>query len=109
VLSVEKMGVRCRPGIRHEVELALATLGKRFYEQLTLLEPFGEGNRAPVFLARSAEVLSVKDRWVRVRQGRSNIEVLSWNISLDQGMEGDCLIEFHGKTRVLRGFAPHKI
>jgi single-stranded-DNA-specific exonuclease len=109
VLSVEKMGVRCRPGIRHEAELALTTLSKRFDVQLTLLEPFGEGNRPPVFLVRSAEVLSVKNRWVRIRQGRSSIEVLSWNISVVQGMKGDCLIEFHGKTRILRGFAPHKI
>jgi single-stranded-DNA-specific exonuclease len=108
-LSVEKLGVRCRPGVRHEAELALSTIGKRFYEQLALLEPFGEGNRAPVFLVRLAEVFSAKNRWVRIRQGRSSIEVLSWGISVDEGMKGDCLIEFHGKTRILRGFAPHKV
>jgi hypothetical protein len=24
-------------------------------------------------------------------------------------MKGDCLVEFHGKTRILRGFAPTKV
>ena len=108
-LSVEKMGVKSCPGIRPEAELALSTLGNRFYEQLALLEPFGEGNRAPVFLVRLAEVLSAKNKWVRIRQGRSSIEVLSLDISVAEGMRGDCLIEFHGKTRILRGFAPHKV
>jgi hypothetical protein len=25
---------------------------------------------------------------------------------VDQGMKGDCLVEFYGKTRILRGFTP---
>ena len=32
------------------------------------------------------------------------MEALSWDIALREGMRGDCLIEFYGKRRILRGF-----
>jgi hypothetical protein len=79
-------------------------MGSRFNEQLALLEPFGEGNRAPIFLLRMVEIQSVKNRWVRVRQGGHSMEALSWDIALREGTRGDCLIEFYGKRRILRGF-----
>lgn len=107
--SVNRMGIQFCPGIHAEAELALSTVGKRFDEQLTLLEPFGEGNRAPVFLVRVAEVMSAKNIWVRIRQGRRSIDVLSWDISVAEGMKGDFLIEFQGKVRILRGFAPRNV
>jgi len=90
--------------IREDGELVLATVGKRFDEQLALLEPFGEGNPAPVFLLRSVEVASLRNRWVRIRQGRFSLEALCWDLSLKEGMHGDCLIEFRGKRRILRDF-----
>jgi len=90
--------------IREDGELVLATVGKHFDEQLALLEPFGEGNPAPVFLLRSVEVASLRNRWVRVRQGRYSLEALCWDLSLKEGMRGDCLIEFRGKRRILRDF-----
>jgi len=90
--------------IREDGELVLATAGKHFDEQLALLEPFGEGNPAPVFLLRSVEVASLRNRWVRVRQGRYSLEALCWDLSLKEGMCGDCLIEFRGKHRILRDF-----
>jgi len=62
-----------------------------------------------VFSIGLTEVVSAKNRWVRVRQERHTIEVLSWDVAVDQGMKGDCLVEFHGKTRILRGFAPTKV
>ena len=90
--------------IHADAELVLATTGRHFDEQLAQLEPFGEGNPAPVFLVRSAEVGSVKDRWVRIRQGRYSLEALCWDLSLKERMRGDCLIEFRGKRRILRDF-----
>jgi hypothetical protein len=82
----------------------LATAGKHFDEQLALLEPFGEGNPAPVFLLRGVEVASVRNRWVRIRQGRFSLEALCWDLAPQVGMCGSCLVEFRGKRRVLKGF-----
>lgn len=96
--------LRCDRTIRADAELVLATAGKQFDEQLAQLEPFGEGNPAPVFLLRSVEVGSVKGRWVRIRQGRYSLEALCWDLLPQEGTRGDCLIEFRGKRRILRGF-----
>lgn len=98
------MKLKGRREIQEDAELVLATASKRFDEQLALLEPFGEGNPAPVFLLRRVEVVRVKNRWVRFRQGRYSLEALSWDLSPKEGMQGDCLIEFHGKRRILRDF-----
>jgi len=92
--------------LREDGELVLAMAGKHFDEQLALLEPFGEGNPAPIFLVRSVEIASLRNRWVRIRQGRFSLEALCWDLSLKGGMRGDCLIEFRGKRRILRGFRP---
>jgi single-stranded-DNA-specific exonuclease len=92
--------------IREDGELVLATTGKHFDQQLALLEPFGEGNPAPVFLIRCVEVASLRNRWVRIRQGRFSLEALCWDLSLTERMHGDCLIEFRGKRRILRDFRP---
>ena len=101
---VATLKLKGRREIQEDAELVLATAGKRFDEQLALLEPFGEGNPAPVFLLRAVEVVSTKNRWVRVRQGRYSLEALSWDLSPKQGAQGDCLVEFHGKRRILRDF-----
>jgi single-stranded-DNA-specific exonuclease len=90
--------------IREDGELVLATAGKRFDQQLALLEPFGEGNPAPIFVVRSVEISSWRNRWVRIRQGRFSLEALCWDLPLKEGMRGDCLIEFRGKRRILRDF-----
>jgi single-stranded-DNA-specific exonuclease len=92
--------------IREDGELVLAMAGKHFDEQLALLEPFGEGNPAPIFLVRSVEISRLRNRWVRIRQGRFSLEALCWELSLKEGMSGDCLIEFRGKRRILRDFRP---
>jgi len=90
--------------IREDGELVLATTGKHFDEQLALLEPFGEGNPAPVFLLRGVEVASLRNRWVRIRQGRFSLEAVCWDIAPQVEMRGSCLIEFRGKRRVLKRF-----
>ncbi len=90
--------------IREDAELVLATAGKHFDEQLALLEPFGEGNPAPIFLLRAIEIVSVKNRWVRIRQGRFSLDALCWDLAPQVGMRGSCLIEFRGKHRILRSF-----
>jgi single-stranded-DNA-specific exonuclease len=92
--------------VRAEADLALSLVGHRFYEQLLLLEPFGEGNRPPTFSIRTAEVLSIKNKRLRIRQGRNSVEALCWKVPVTKGMKGDFLVEFYGKTRILRGFIP---
>ncbi|MGB6872228.1 MAG: DHH family phosphoesterase [Acidobacteriaceae bacterium] len=90
--------------IREDGELVLATAGKHFDQQLALLEPFGEGNPAPVFLLRCVEVASLRNRWARIRQGRFSLEALCWDLAPQPGMRGSALIEFRGKRRVLKSF-----
>ena len=90
--------------IREDGELVLATAGKHFDEQLALLEPFGEGNPAPIFQLRGVEVASFRNRWVRIREGRFSLEALCWDLAPQVGTRGSCLIEFRGKRRVLKSF-----
>jgi hypothetical protein len=89
-----------------EADLNLAFVGHNFDENLLLLEPFGEGNRPPMFSISMAEVLSVRNNWVRIRQGRYSVEALSWDVPVTEQMKGNFLVEFYGKTRILRGFTP---
>jgi len=92
--------------LKADGELALSCVGRHFDEQLLLLEPFGEGNPPPRFSIRMAEVVSVRNRWIRIRQGRSSFEELCWDVLVTEQMKGDFLVEFYGKTRILRGFTP---
>ena len=101
---VEGLKLKRNREIHEDGELVLATAGKHFDEQLALLEPFGEGNPAPVFLLRSVEVASLRNRWVRIRQGRFSLEALCWDLVPQVGMRGNALIEFRGKRRVLKSF-----
>jgi len=101
---VEGLKLERNHEIREDGELVLATAGKHFDEQLALLEPFGEGNPVPIFLLRGVEVASLRNRWVRIRQGRYSIEALCWDVAPRVGMRGSALIEFRGKRRVLRSF-----
>jgi single-stranded DNA-specific DHH superfamily exonuclease len=89
-----------------EAELNLSFIGRHFEEQLLLLEPFGEGNRPPTFSIRMAEVVSVRNKWVRIRQGRSSVEALCPDVPVTEQMKGGFPVEFYGKTRILRGFTP---
>jgi single-stranded-DNA-specific exonuclease len=86
--------------------LSLCSVSASFYAQLRQLEPFGEGNRAPVFRIEGAEVVAVKNRWVRLRQGRHTLEAFSWKVDLREGMRGDWRIEFRSKTCNVCGFVP---
>ena len=104
--SVEPMVRASSQRIQAEAELSLRSVCRHFFDQVLLLEPFGEGNRSPRFLIRMAEVVSVRNRWVRIRQGRSSIEALCWDVPVTEHMKGDFLVEFYGKTRILRGFTP---
>ena len=104
--SLESMERGDTQTIRAEAELALSFAGRHFYEQLLLLEPFGERNRPPTFSISMAEVQNVRNKWVRIRQGRSSIEALSPDVPVTKQMKGDFVVEFYGKTRILRGFTP---
>lgn len=101
---VEGLRLERRGEIHEDGELVLAMAGKHFDEQLALLEPFGEGNPAPVFLLRAIEIVGLKNRWVRLRQGRFTLEAFCWDLRPQIGMRGSCLVEFRGKRRILRHF-----
>jgi single-stranded-DNA-specific exonuclease len=64
-----------RPYIEIDAVAKLSDLSNRFFAQLQLLEPFGSGNRAPVFAAMDLEVESeprlMKEKHLKVtlRQG----------------------------------------
>jgi single-stranded-DNA-specific exonuclease len=103
--ALESRGAKSRINLRGEAELSLSLVGPRFYDQLLLLEPFGEGNRAPLFSVSRAEVVSVKNRWVRIRQGKNTLELLCWELPVPEKMYGEFLVEFYGQTRVLRGYS----
>jgi single-stranded-DNA-specific exonuclease len=90
--------------VKAEAQLSLAMIGKNFDQQIAVLEPFGEGNPAPVFELRMVEIVSVRNRWVRLRQGRRSVEVLCWDSPQSSGARGECLVEFRGKRRFLREF-----
>lgn len=92
-----------------DADLALSSANRHFYDQLLQLEPFGEGNRPPMFSIRMAEAKSVRNRWVRICQGRSSVEALCWDIPVTEHMKGDFLVEFYGKTRILRAFMPSRV
>jgi len=104
--SLEQMASPDSQTVNAEAELNLSIAGRHFDEQLLLLEPFGEGNRPPAFSIRMAEVLSVRNKWARIWQGRSSVEVLCWDVPITEQMKGDFIVEFYGKTRILRGFTP---
>jgi single-stranded-DNA-specific exonuclease len=105
--SVEPMVVEGSQRVHAEAELPLSFTNRHFFDQLLLLEPFGEGNRPPMFSVRMAEVVNIRNKWARIRQGRSSVEVLCWDVPVAEQMKGDFLVEFYGKTRILRGFTPH--
>jgi single-stranded-DNA-specific exonuclease len=86
--------------VNAEAELALPFISRHFEEQLLLLEPFGEGNRPPTFSIRMAEILSFRNRWVRIRQGRNSIEALCWDVPVTEQMKGDFLVEFSASGHV---------
>ncbi len=92
--------------LRADADLSLLSVNQHFNDQLLQLEPFGEGNRPPLFSIRMAEAKNVRNKWVRIRQGRSSVEVLCWDIPVTERMKGDFLVEFYGKTRILRAFTP---
>jgi len=102
--ALEELKLPRRFPVMADAQLSLATTGRTLDEQLASLEPFGEGNPAPIFELREMEVISTKNRRIRMRQGRHSLEVLCWDLSPDSGMRGDCLVEFRGKRRILREF-----
>src|ERR1700692_4478390 len=59
------------PQLEFDRELALREITPELYQALLLLEPFGMGNREPIFAARSVRLMAppqaVKDKQVRLR------------------------------------------
>jgi single-stranded-DNA-specific exonuclease len=92
--------------LRSEADLTLVSVTRHFSQELESLEPFGEGNPAPVFRIRAAEVVATRQRWVRLRQGKHTIEAFDWRVGAQAGQRGDWLVEFRTKNRILCAFDP---
>jgi single-stranded-DNA-specific exonuclease len=81
------------PEIRIDSELGLAGVTPDFYRQLQMLEPFGVGNREPVFLARDLRLSQppkiMKDRHVKLRVASTSngkttsLDALGWRMAKD--------------------------
>jgi len=105
--SLEPLAGSRNKEIHADAELSLLSVNQHFNDRLLQLEPFGEGNRSPMFSIRNAEAKRVRrNKWVRIRQGRSSVEALCWDIPVTEHMKGDFLVEFYGKIRILRAFTP---
>jgi single-stranded-DNA-specific exonuclease len=76
-----------RPGLEIDAEAKLSDLDDRFFAQLQLMEPFGSGNRSPVFAAMGLEVGSeprlMKEKHLRVnlRQGSKSLNFKGFNFA----------------------------
>ena len=40
--------------------------------------------------------------------GKTAVSRFCWDVAVTEGMKGDFLVEFYGKTRILRGFHSSK-
>jgi single-stranded-DNA-specific exonuclease len=67
------------PRLQFDRELPLAEVTPELHQALGLLEPFGMGNREPVFAARAVRLMvppaAVKDRHVRLRVGSAALDL----------------------------------
>ncbi|MBI2682271.1 MAG: single-stranded-DNA-specific exonuclease RecJ [Acidobacteriales bacterium] len=80
-----------QPEIRIDAELGLAEITPAFYRQLQMLEPFGVGNREPVFLARSVRLsqppkvmkeIHIKLRLASEANGKTvSLDALGWRMA----------------------------
>ena len=72
------------PRLAIDAPLPLTDIGSRLLAGLDALEPFGVGNRRPVFHAEAVEVVDgprvIKDRHLAmtVRQGRARFRAMAW-------------------------------
>ncbi|MYI74562.1 MAG: single-stranded-DNA-specific exonuclease RecJ, partial [Acidobacteria bacterium] len=72
------------PRLAIDAPLPLTGIDSRLMEKLNALEPFGVGNRRPVFHAEAVEVVDgprvIKDRHLAmtVRQGRARFRAMAW-------------------------------
>jgi single-stranded-DNA-specific exonuclease len=93
-----------RPALEIDAEARLSDLDDRFFAQLQLLEPFGSGNRAPVFAAMGLEVdseprlMKEKHLQVKLRQGSKVLNFKGFHLAAR-------LAEFEVGTRLDAAFA----
>jgi len=69
-----------------DVEVLLQDITFEMIRQITVLSPFGEGNQAPAFLARSMDVIVsriVGDKHLKltVRQGEDTVEAIGFGLA----------------------------
>jgi len=50
-----------------------------------------------MFSVRMAEVVSIRNKWARIRQGRSSVEVLCWDFPAAEQMKGISWLNFTAK------------
>jgi single-stranded-DNA-specific exonuclease len=107
------------PELQLDAELRLEELNDKAAGEVLALEPFGQGNRQPLFLVRNAEVRGAEGLGksgehvrARLRQGQRSLFVKAWRSSarleeLRDGTRIDAAIAIEDDAwSAQRGFAP---
>ncbi|HET9742850.1 MAG TPA: single-stranded-DNA-specific exonuclease RecJ [Terriglobales bacterium] len=85
------------PVLQADSNLELATITPELFRQVQQMEPFGVGNREPVFVARQARLLLppkiLKEKHAKLRVGQSNgkirsFDALAWRMAERIATEG---------------------
>jgi single-stranded-DNA-specific exonuclease len=105
------------PPLECDAELSLSDLTQNFYDWLTRCEPFGIGNREPVFLTRNLELAApvrfIKEKHICLQLQKPDetlrLSALGWSrttdwparcaeLALDTGSRVDCAFRLKAKT-----------
>ena len=89
------------PQIDIDASVRLAEIDKAFLEQIACLEPFGLGNRSPVFACRHLKITDLRrmgqnDQHIRLRVQDNDMALtaISWNVgSLGDSLSRDSFID----------------
>ena len=100
--------VEVTPSLQVDLSLPLADLNISFVEQLSILAPFGEGNRPPVIELKNVYVKNVKPIGNKLQhlkftlyQDKHSVDVIAFNqASLAMYLTPDTLFSFVGEVKI---------
>ena len=100
--------VEVTPSLQVDLSLPLSDLNVSFVEQLSILAPFGEGNRPPVIELKNVYVKNVKPIGNKLQhlkftlyQDKHSVDVIAFNqASLAMYLTPDTLFSFVGEVKI---------
>ncbi len=109
----------CTPTLTVDAEIALSDIDESFMDFLARLEPFGEGNPAPILLARGVEVVGTpmlvgKDQQhlrLTVRQGKTAVRAIGFRLGgrLKEANQGLLDIAFTPQRHIWNGLEERQL